>query len=761
MPAPDPELLADFLAESNELIEVLDRDLVELEKQPGSDELVNSAFRAMHTIKGAGSFLALDALTGVAHAAEDVLNLVRKQEVQMSAELMSGLLRAVDVLRGQLDELGAGGACSAGPPDLVATLQSFCGPPTPTPTPAPAPAPGNAPGGASAAGGSGGSGGSGGGDAASELPASKLDLLEFMVADLHGSLAQLGTHLAELRVTPSDAEAAAAFAVACAELGRSVDFFELSEMLAEVSVAAAAAEALPTLSPASQRQAVLRLGALHEVLGRRADRLAASRVLAFDALTLTERLAALGRGEELPADQHAPEDADAEETLRFDLGLPEPAGPAPAEPAPAAAAQAPDAKPEPEPIKQAPAETSIRVDVARLETLLNLVGELVLEKNRVLALSRQRDGGSATFHEQLDQVASDLDRVTSELQLSVMKTRMQPMNKLFSRYPRVIRDLASATGKDIHLEIRGGETEVDKSVIELLADPMVHLLRNCADHGLEDAAGREAAGKPARGEVVVEASHEGSHVVISIQDDGRGIDPDAVAAKAIERGMITREEADAMSRQDLTRLVFAPGFSTAAEVTGLSGRGVGMDVVHSNIVKLNGLIDLDSEPGRGTTVRFRIPLTLAIMQAMMTEAADAVYAIPLANVIEIVEPEEGELPTVRGVDVLRLRDEVIPLIDLREVLGGEPDAGPGTHVIVVGSGERRMGLRADGLVGQQEIVIKPLDPLFEGNRLVSGATVREDGGVSLILDVGTIVESNHGRARGVAAATAQKQGSPR
>lgn len=738
MPAPDPDILADFLTESNELIEVLDRDLVALEKDPSSEPLVNSAFRAMHTIKGAGSFLALEELTDVAHAAEDVLNLVRRQEVAMSEALMSGLLQAVDVLRVQLDELGNGSPLTLGSAELLAALRAHSSSDAKTKNGSESPSVPPAR------------------NRDLRLPDSKLDLLDYMVSDLEASLDQLQAVLSDLQATPGDAEAASMFASCCEELSRSVEFFELEQMLAEVSAAAEAAGALPTAPDTNRRQMVARLSGLHAILHRRAQSLAEGQVLAFDSAPLLARLARLAAGETLAAEELLPEDASPGEAVLRDCGGEElesspgdePADQAPAETAASAAsAAAGSGTSGAAPAKASAPEASIRVDVNRLESLLNLVGELVLEKNRVLALSRQREGGSSTFHENLDQVASDLDRVTSELQLSVMKTRMQPMNKLFSRYPRVIRDLANATGKEIQLMILGGETEVDKSVIELLADPMVHLLRNCADHGIESAADRRKAGKSPSGKITVEASHEGSHVVISIVDDGRGIDATVVGEKAIEKGLITAEDATTMGHTDLLRLVFTPGFSTAAEVTGLSGRGVGMDVVHSNIAKLNGLIDLKSEVGIGTTVTFRIPLTLAIMQAMMTEAADAIYAIPLNNVVEIVEPEEADLPCVRGIDVLRLRDEVIPLVDLREVLGGRASQTAGTHVIVVGIGERRMGLRADGLVGQQEIVIKPLDEIFEGNRLVSGATVREDGGVSLILDVGAIVDQNHGRAR--------------
>ena len=751
----DPGILGDFLTESNELIEKLEEDLVKLENAVDDEDLINSVFRAMHTVKGSASFLALNPVVAVAHVAEDVLNLSRKGEVAITEEVMTRLLEAVDVLRGQLDALNGGEMPVDGPVELVDALKAI----------ASGNAGGEAADAASAPADAGGSAATTDGGEPLKLSAAKLDLVEFMITDLRDQLTEIESLAVALLEDASAADAEAEIQIKAGELELTADFFELDVLVSDVRSLALAAAAAPALDAALRPSFSVRFGALIDVMRRRADGLEKGMIRDLPTETLRERLALLAEGEQL-AEEHQVTDLAAllvhDGVLEGDApapaATPEPVEPA-AQAAPAAAEPA-AAKPA-KPAKSGPAkaaaktaasavEATIRVDVNRLESLLNLVGELVLEKNRVLGMARsyRRMGGNDSgFGDQLEQVSSALDRVTGDLQLGIMKTRMQPVDKLFSRYPRVVRDLAKATDKQIDLNLIGGDTEVDKSVIEMLADPMVHLLRNCADHGLEGPEERREAGKPAAGQVTVSARHEGNHVVVEIIDDGRGIDPQRVGRKAVEKGMITEEEMAAMPDNNLVRLVFAPGFSTAAEVSSLSGRGVGMDVVNTNITKLGGVIDISSVLGEGTTVSFRIPLTLAIMQAMMTEVGDAAYAIPLTNIVEIVQPEGDALATVRGANVLRLRDEVIPLVDLSERLDGAPPAEPLPYAVVVGLGDRRAALQVAGLIGQQEIVIKPLDPMFENSKEVSGATVREDGGVSLILDVASLLDSSRSGAR--------------
>ncbi|MCA9300119.1 MAG: chemotaxis protein CheA, partial [Phycisphaerales bacterium] len=407
--------------------------------------------------------------------------------------------------------------------------------------------------------------------------------------------------------------------------------------------------------------------------------------------------------------------------------------------------------PEESPTSRKKMEQTIRVEVGRLESLMNLVGELVLQKNRICALSRQvenMDGTDQDTREAFNSGAGNLDRVTADIQVAVMRTRMQPLDKIFGKYPRLIRDLATKTGKQIDLVIHGGDTEVDKSVIEELGDPLVHLMRNSADHGLEPASERVASGKGETGTIHLKASHEGSHVRIQIIDDGRGLPRQRIAAKAIERGLTTEAEVATLSDRDVHRFIFLPGFSTADQVSDLSGRGVGMDVVRTNIEKLKGTIDVTSEEGVGTTFTITIPLTVAIMPAMMVGVADEIYAIPLGNILEIVRPDVHQLSTIGEHPVMRLRDSVLPLINACDVFDVAPESRvDAPFAVVMTWNEKTIGLMVSKLIGQQEIVIKPLDEMTMADRKgpVSGATVRDDGGVSLIVDVAELIRIAEGR----------------
>ncbi|MFN5956560.1 MAG: chemotaxis protein CheA, partial [Planctomyces sp.] len=378
---------------------------------------------------------------------------------------------------------------------------------------------------------------------------------------------------------------------------------------------------------------------------------------------------------------------------------------------------------------------------------LNLVGELVLQKNRVNAMSRHIQAmnlGSQEFREQAGEVSGGLDRVTSDLQLAVMKTRMQPLDKIFGKYPRLIRDLAAKLGKKINLVIEGGETEVDKSVIEQLGDPLIHLMRNSCDHGLESPADRAAAGKSEVGTIRLSASNAGGHVEIRIADDGRGLNTKRISQKAIEKGLYTQAQIDQMSEQELCRIIFLPGFSTAEKISDVSGRGVGMDVVRSNIEKVKGTIDLINDPGKGCTVLIKIPLTVAIMSAMMVGVGPETYAVPLSSIVEIVRPEKDQLASINQSPVMRLRDTVLPLLQAAELFSlpaSKRDDAP--FAVVLSLSERRVGLMVSRLIGQQEVVIKPLDEELSRTGAggpVSGATVRDDGGVSLIVDVPRLFE---------------------
>ena len=389
-------------------------------------------------------------------------------------------------------------------------------------------------------------------------------------------------------------------------------------------------------------------------------------------------------------------------------------------------------------------EQTIRVEVKRLDHLMNLIGELVLGKNRLLKIHddvEERYEGEK-FLEELNQVVSSLSLVTTDIQLAVMKTRMLPIAKVFNKFPRMIRDLSRELNKQIDLEITGEETELDKSIVEQIGDPLVHMIRNSCDHGIEDSATRLAAGKPEKGTIQLKAYNEGNHIVVEITDDGKGLDADMLKARSIEKGIITEREADTMSDKEAFGLIFKPGFSTAAKVTNVSGRGVGMDVVKTNIEKLNGIIDIESEVGKGTTMKLKIPLTLAIIQSLLVGAQEEFFAIPLASVLETVRVPIDDIYTIDGKNVLRLRDEVLSLVKLSDIFGVKQvfDGGDQTYVVVIGVAEAKLGIIVDSLVGQEEIVIKSMGDYLQNIPGIAGATIRGDGRVTLIIDVGMMME---------------------
>ncbi len=398
------------------------------------------------------------------------------------------------------------------------------------------------------------------------------------------------------------------------------------------------------------------------------------------------------------------------------------------------------------PAKRAPAavEQTIRVDVKRLDHLMNLIGELVLAKNRLIKINddvEERYEGEE-FLEELNQVVSIVSLVTTDLQIAVMKTRMLPIGKVFNKFPRMIRDLTRELNKKIELEIEGEETELDKSIVEEIGDPLVHIIRNSCDHGIETPDVRLNAGKEETGTISLKAYNEGNQIVIQIDDDGKGLDVEILKNKALENGVISEKEADSMSDKEAFGLIMRAGFSTAASVTNVSGRGVGMDVVKTNIEKVNGIIDIESEQGQGSSIKLKIPLTLAIIQALLVGVQEEYYAIPLASVLETVRISKEEIYTVEGRSVMRLRDEVLSLVHIGDIFEVERILDPSEHayVVVLGLGAQKLGLIVDSLVGQEEIVIKSLGEYLKGIEGVAGATIRGDGGVTLIVDVVALMD---------------------
>lgn len=386
-------------------------------------------------------------------------------------------------------------------------------------------------------------------------------------------------------------------------------------------------------------------------------------------------------------------------------------------------------------------DNTIRVDIDRLDALLNIASELVLGRNRLAQVNSQfaLQYEGTNYAKDLADATKQIDLMTTELQLVVMKLRMIKIGKVFNRFPRVVRDLCKELGKEVELIIHGEDTEVDKNLIEEINDPLVHLVRNAVDHGIEKPEQREAKGKNRKGTVILSAEHEGNNIVIRIEDDGKGIDPEVIKEKAISKGFITQEKAKELSKQEAYNLIFHPGFSTAEVVTNVSGRGVGMDVVKTNVAKLRGTIAVESEVNRGTTIILRLPLTLAIISGMIVKACNQTLVIPLHSVIEVIRVNKNQIETVRGREVINLRDSILPIIGLEELLdnaeNGHKKDSEWQYIVEVGIAEKRFGIKVDDLVGQQEVVIKSLGNYLGKIDGIAGSTIMGDGTVVIILDI--------------------------
>lgn len=676
------EIVHEFLVESHENLDQLDSDLVALEAAPGSRELLSSIFRTIHTIKGTSGFLAFSALERVTHAGENLLVDLRDGVRAMDQRTTDVLLEMVDVVRDILrrieTEHGEGDVDVA---PVVARIEAVLA-----------------------------------GVAVDEEPATEVTV----VAEVTAVAA-----VAEA-VVPAQRTAPPASAEKAADAPADVVAPELvtADVVAKPALTVEAeVEAEPAPRPRSRT----------------------IRAKKTPAAPAAPAAPAVPDVPDVPAATPAPVPAPVAEATP-PAPTPEATIPAPAPaPAPAASPAAPPAppaaaRPAPEPgepgATRTAADGSIRVDVGLLDALMRQVGELVLARNAISRLA------GATADVDLVRASQRLSLIASELQEGVMKTRMQPIEHVWSKVPRMVRDLAAACDKQVRLEMVGGDTELDRSLLEAIKDPLTHLIRNAVDHGIETAGRRAAAGKPTTGLLSLRASHSGGQVVVDIVDDGAGIDVDRVAAKAVERGLRTPEQVAAMAPADLLQLLFLPGFSTAEAVTNVSGRGVGMDVVRTRIEAIGGTVDVESELGTGTTWRLRIPLTLAIMPALTVACDGELYAIPQVSLLELVALDaqtSGAVEYVRSAPVYRLRGELLPLVELREVFGAEvPADRAGAVIAVLQADSRRFGLLVDRVLNTEEIVVKPLSGRLKAIGLYAGATLLGDGRVSLILDVQAI-----------------------
>ena len=790
----DEDILQDFLVEAGEIIEQLSEQLVELEQRPDDKDLLNAIFRGFHTVKGGAGFLQLNNMVECCHVTENLFDILRNGQQSVTPELMDVVLRALDTVNEQFADVSQRQEPQPADPELLQQLEKLvAGESVASPEPAAqaAPAvPAQAPAEANAENidlsdaefeglldaidsdnGKSNAEPATGEQVNSAAPAGQADNeitedeFEALLDQLHGSGQSPG--IAESPTSPpAEEKAAPAAGAASASNGDEITADEFEALLDQLhgegkapSSSEAAApnppiENTPSENPPSATEA------------KPGDAISDAE---FE--DLLDQLHGKGKG---PAKNATSADAqgNASSIVSAPPSAAEPAAPSAApEPAPPAATPpATEKKSEPAVIKSAPPakappaqstgggapkprenantaqqnEVTVRVDTQRLDDIMNMVGELVLVRNRLVRL------GLESNDEALGKAVANLDVVTADLQSSVMKTRMQPIKKVFGRFPRVVRDLARNLKKEINLELQGEDTDLDKNLVEALADPLVHLVRNSVDHGIELPADREAKGKPRVGKVILAAEQEGDHILLTISDDGGGMNPDKLREKAVEKGVLDQDAAQRLSDVEAFNLIFAPGFSTKTEISDVSGRGVGMDVVKTKITQLNGSIEINSKLGEGSTFAIKVPLTLAIMPTLMIMLGAQTFALPLVSVNEIFHMDLTQSNVVDGQECITIRERAIPIFHLKRWLvrnRNSMDLDPPNegHIVIVSVGTQRVGFVVDQLIGQEEVVIKPLGKMLQGTPGLAGATITGDGTIALILDVPSMLKRYAGR----------------
>ncbi|WP_343290955.1 chemotaxis protein CheA [Vibrio harveyi] len=728
----DEDILQDFLIEAGEILELLSEQLVELENNPEDKDLLNAIFRGFHTVKGGAGFLSLAELVDTCHGAENVFDVLRNGQRSVTPSLMDTMLKALDTVNHQFQAVQDREPLDAADPALLEELHRLCKPESedevvaavevPVAEPEPVIS-----------------------EPVIEQPAAPVeaapssvgsvdeitqDEFEKLLDELHGKGSAPGASALAAPEAPTPVSAPSL------DSGDITDdeFERLLDELHGVGKSPSASEVAPVETPKAPEPAAPTASASTD----------------GDLMTdeefekLLDELHGSGKGPSIEELDFATKPASENITPEAPKAAPAP------QPAPVAAASSPAPAPAPKPeakpvavkeeakaaapaVKKPQAEATVRVDTSTLDTIMNMVGELVLVRNRLLSL------GLNSNDEEMSKAVANLDVVTADLQGAVMKTRMQPIKKVFGRFPRVVRDLARNLNKDIVLEMRGEETDLDKNLVEALADPLIHLVRNSVDHGIEMPDDRAKAGKSRTGKVILSASQEGDHIELAIVDDGGGMDPNKLRGIAVKRGMMDEDAAARLSDKECFNLIFAPGFSSKEKISDISGRGVGMDVVKTAINTLNGSIDIDSELGKGTKITIKVPLTLAILPTLMVGVGGHPFALPLASVNEIFHLDLSRTNVVDGQLTIIVRDKSIPLFYLQNWLASksprvEERIGHG-HVVIVQIGSQRVGFVVDTLIGQEEVVIKPLDNLLQGTPGMAGATITSDGHIALILDV--------------------------
>ncbi|UVL41994.1 chemotaxis protein CheA [Pseudomonas sp. B21-040] len=738
----DEEILQDFLVEAGEILEQLSEQLVELESRPDDADLLNAIFRGFHTVKGGAGFLQLNELVECCHIAENVFDILRKGERRVDSELMDVVLEALDAVNSMFSEVRERSPITAATPELLAALARLAEPQTADEA-APVAEVFEAP--------------------AAEAESGDITDNEFeqLLDSLNAVKAQAEAPAAAPAPTPSS-DAAASDEITDAEFESLLDQLHGKGQFAVDAVAAApAAPAAPKAAGDSSDITDDEFEALLDQLHGKGNFAVDALESAIASVPVPAAPTAAAAGGDLISDHEfeslldelhgkgkfsevgtgsavsnvaAPVAKAAAPAPIAKAPEPKAETPKPAATAAPAPVRAPAAPPPEKPASEA--ETTVRVDTARLDEIMNMVGELVLVRNRLVRL------GANSADEAMSKAVSNLDVVTADLQTAVMKTRMQPIKKVFGRFPRLVRDLARQLKKEINLELVGEETDLDKNLVEALADPLVHLVRNAVDHGIESPEEREASGKSRGGRVVLAAEQEGDHILLSISDDGKGMDPNVLRSIAVKRGVMDKDAADRLSDTECYNLIFAPGFSTKTEISDVSGRGVGMDVVKTKISQLNGSINIYSTKGQGSKIVIKVPLTLAIMPTLMVMLGNQAFAFPLVNVNEIFHLDLSTTNVVDGQEVVIVRDKALPLFYLKRwlVSSAAHEEQREGHVVILSVGTQRIGFVVDQLVGQEEVVIKPLGKMLQGTPGMSGATITGDGRIALILDVPSMLK---------------------
>ena len=701
----DEDILQDFLVEAGEILELLQEQLVELENNPDDANLLNAIFRGFHTVKGGAGFLSLTELVDACHGAENVFDILRTGKRRVTPELMDVILQALDSINAMFVEVQNRQPLTPAAPQLLDALHHYSEPDTGAAPPAvkaevvaapvvaaPTVAPPSAP---------------AGGSNIDEITDDEFDKL---MDELHGK-----------KGSPTAAAPAAAPAAATAAGSDDITDDEFEAILDQLH---GKGSFIPDTASTADTKAAA-------PVEKAANSKAADEIDDAEFEALLDQLHGKGKA---PAVVPAQSTAAAAPSPAPSAAPAKTASTADTQPAAAVASAGADKGAAQQ---AAQAETTVRVDTKRLDQIMNMVGELVLVRNRLVSLA------GTVQSEEMSKAISNLDVVTADIQGAVMKTRMQPIKKVFGRFPRVVRDLARSLQKDIELVLEGEETDLDKNLVEALADPLVHLVRNSVDHGIEMPEVRQKAGKKRTGTVKLAAAQAGDHILLTIHDDGAGMDPEKLKGIAIKRGILDTDAAARMSDTEAFNLIFAPGFSTKEQISDISGRGVGMDVVKTKITQLNGTVHIHSKMGEGTLLEIKVPLTLAILPTLMVVVGKQTFALPLAGVNEIFHLDLDKTNVVDGQLTVIVREKAIPVFFLEHWLVKTSDKkrrrGQG-HVVIVQIGTQQVGFVVDSLIGQEEVVIKPLDALLQGTPGMAGATITSDGGIALILDVPNLLK---------------------